>query len=183
MHRLGERIKKRRNFMQISLGELATQIGVSSSLLSQIENGKAYPSIFTLKSIAECLTTTVGELIGENEFGQENPLVQWDDKKFYRENESGCKVYSLSDYTSNRQMEVFLVTMDGGSTSHETLDSHHGQEIWHVLQGEVHLKTVNGNIILKKGDTYYNQSCEDREIHNEAKGEARVLWTLTPPLQ
>ncbi|KAB2822721.1 MAG: helix-turn-helix transcriptional regulator, partial [Paludibacter sp.] len=67
MNRIGERIKRKRDQFKLNLNELAKRVGISSSALSQIENGKAFPTIITLKSIADQLQTTVGELIGENE--------------------------------------------------------------------------------------------------------------------
>ena len=67
MQRIGERIKSKREQLGLQLNELAKKVGVSSSALSQIEKAKSFPTIITLKLIAENLQTTVGELIGENE--------------------------------------------------------------------------------------------------------------------
>ena len=67
MKRIGGRIKKRRELLHLHLNELAEKVAISSSALSQIENSKSYPSVLTLKSIADALHTTIGELVGENE--------------------------------------------------------------------------------------------------------------------
>ena len=64
MDKIGLRVKKHREIKKISLTDLAKQVGVTASCLSQIEKGKAFPSILTLKLIADNLNTTVGELIG-----------------------------------------------------------------------------------------------------------------------
>ena len=66
MKRIGERIRQKRELLGLQLKVLSKKVGISSSALSQIEKAKAFPSIITLKSIAENLHTTVGELIGEN---------------------------------------------------------------------------------------------------------------------
>ena len=68
MHRMGERIRARRENLGIQVNDLAGMIGVTPSLVSQIERAKAFPSILTLKKISDALQTTVGELIGENSF-------------------------------------------------------------------------------------------------------------------
>ncbi len=86
MIRLGERIKKRREQLNLQLGELASRIGVSASAMSQIEKAKSFPSIITLKNIAESLHTTVGELIGENESLANNPVVKRDEMEFVDQN-------------------------------------------------------------------------------------------------
>ena len=68
MNRLGARIKRKREMLSLPLSDLSKKVGISASALSQIENSKAFPSIVTLKSIANSLYTTVGELIGEHEY-------------------------------------------------------------------------------------------------------------------
>ena len=49
--KLGSNIKKFRNIKKLSLKDLAEEIDVSPSMLSQIESGKANPSLNTLKLI------------------------------------------------------------------------------------------------------------------------------------
>ena len=78
----GIRIKKKREAMGFLVKDLSAQIGVTSSLISQIEKGKAYPSIVTLKKIAVALQTTVGELIGEHENLSQNPLLKPNERRF-----------------------------------------------------------------------------------------------------
>jgi XRE family transcriptional regulator, regulator of sulfur utilization len=56
MKRLGERIKRKRESLHMQLNELAKKVGISSSALSQIEKAKAFPSVITLKSIADSFT-------------------------------------------------------------------------------------------------------------------------------
>ena len=56
---IGERIKKKRNEKGFSLRELAGKVDLSASFLSQIEQGKASPSIENLKKIANYLEVKV----------------------------------------------------------------------------------------------------------------------------
>ena len=66
MNRIGERIKRKRELLNLPLSDLARKVGISASALSQIENAKAFPSIITLKTIAELLYTSFGVLMGVN---------------------------------------------------------------------------------------------------------------------
>jgi transcriptional regulator with XRE-family HTH domain/mannose-6-phosphate isomerase-like protein (cupin superfamily) len=52
---IGGKLRAARNMRGLSLRELATQAEVSPSLISQIENGKANPSVMTLHTIAASL--------------------------------------------------------------------------------------------------------------------------------
>ena len=59
---LGPRLKEIRTKTGISLREVARQLDVSPSFLSQIENGKSQPSVATLYAIAKLLGVSVDVL-------------------------------------------------------------------------------------------------------------------------
>jgi transcriptional regulator with XRE-family HTH domain len=59
---VGERLRTHRTDTGMSLRELARQVGVSPSLISQIEHGKATPSVATLYSIVSILDVSLDEL-------------------------------------------------------------------------------------------------------------------------
>jgi transcriptional regulator with XRE-family HTH domain len=56
---VGEKLRAARRSQNLSLRELAAKAEVSASLLSQIENGKANPSVRSLYGIAEALSLPV----------------------------------------------------------------------------------------------------------------------------
>ncbi len=56
---IGEKLRAAREREKISLRELATKADMSASMLSQIENGKAYPSVRSMYSIAAALALPV----------------------------------------------------------------------------------------------------------------------------
>jgi predicted transcriptional regulator len=75
---MGEQIKQRRESLNIQTTELARLIGVTSSLISQIEKAKAFPTVFALKKkFADALLTTVGKLIGEKETLSKNAMMRF----------------------------------------------------------------------------------------------------------
>ena len=60
---LGKRIKFYRNKKGLTQAKLADLAHVSNGLIGQIETGKTYPSIPSLKSIAEALGVTISKLL------------------------------------------------------------------------------------------------------------------------
>jgi transcriptional regulator with XRE-family HTH domain len=60
---LGHRLREAREQKKIGLRELARRLGVSASLISQIETGKTEPSINTLFSIVSELELSVNEIV------------------------------------------------------------------------------------------------------------------------
>ena len=59
---LGARLKHHRQLSGMSLRELARQLGVSPSFVSQLENSKSQPSVATLYSISQLLDVSIDEL-------------------------------------------------------------------------------------------------------------------------
>jgi len=66
MFGLGEKLRTIRLNQNLSLRELAAKAELSASLLSQIENGKANPSVRSLYSIADALSLPVDYFFPKN---------------------------------------------------------------------------------------------------------------------
>ena len=133
---MGDRIKKRRESLNIQASELANSIGVSASLISQIERAKAYPSILTLKKIADALHITVGELIGEQSSLNSHPVVKHSQKKFVKKNKTGTRSYLLSHHDQSKLMDPFLLDFkEAGDSSDIMTTRNPGQEYLYVLEG------------------------------------------------
>lgn len=181
MKRLGERIKKRREYLKLQLNDLAKKVGISPSALSQIEKAKAFPSITNLKSIADNLITTVGELIGENETLGKNPLVKCAEMKFVLENDSGAALYLLSHHDQGKQMETYFIRFKAKAVSDGFMRNHPGQEFLYVLSGEIEVKLDEDKFILNKGDSFYYNSNIPHKITNFNESRSEILWIVTPP--
>lgn len=70
---LGARLKHRRQLSGMSLREVARQLGVSPSFVSQLENGKSQPSVATLYSISQLLDVSIDELFSTGELPGSGP--------------------------------------------------------------------------------------------------------------
>src|SRR5438094_968970 len=60
---VGAAIRAARTSAELTLGQVARGCGLSVAFLSQLENGKAMPSVLTLHRIARTLGTTAHELL------------------------------------------------------------------------------------------------------------------------
>jgi transcriptional regulator with XRE-family HTH domain len=70
---VGEGLRKHRQDAGMSLRALAREVGVSPSLISQIEHGKATPSVATLYAIVSKLGISLDELFFDNPRGAAAP--------------------------------------------------------------------------------------------------------------
>ncbi len=181
MKRLGERIKKRREYLKMQLNDLAKKVGISPSALSQIEKAKAFPSLTTLKNISENLITTVGELIGENETLNKNPLLESSEKKFVQKNESGASLYLLSHHDPGKQMETYYVELKSGARADDFMKTHPGQEFIYVISGKLKILLDEVEYTLQKGDSFYFNSNISHSVSNKQVKRAELIWIVTPP--
>jgi transcriptional regulator with XRE-family HTH domain len=180
MQRIGERIKKKREFRNLHLNELAEKVGISPSALSQIEKAKSFPSVVTLKSIAENLHTTVGELIGENESLANNPVVYRQDIKYIDQTSSGTKIYLLSHHDMNKQMDTYLLRFAKNSNISEYFANSKGQVFCYILSGQIRFVLDDKSFDLNIGDSMYFNAKSDYRVDNISELDADVLWVQSP---
>ena len=179
MHRMGERIKKRRESLNIQTNDLANSVGVTSSLISQIERAKAFPSILTLKKIADALQITVGEIIGENATYIENPLLTLSERKFAKKNKNGANVYLLSHHDPLKQMDPFIINFDIKGNSKEIMTPNNPrQEFCYVLNGSFDVVLNEKTYRLNQGDSFYFISNQKHLFTNVSNVKAQLLWVV-----
>ncbi len=181
MDKIGERVRIRREHKTMHLNELAEKVGVTKSCLSQIENGKSFPSIFTLKKIADSLNTTIGDLVGEKERLEFNPLITLKNRKFVKTNDSGASLFLLSHHDPNKQMETYFIRFNGNSDSTDLIDNHHGQAFCYIINGNIEITLKTRKYLLKKGDCFYYNSFDDHLINNVNDNVSKMIWIITHP--
>lgn len=179
MKRIGERINTKRKQLNLQLNDLAKKVGISSSALSQIEKAKAFPSIITLKSIAENLQTTVGELIGENETLSKNPVVQRNDMKFVEKNETGTEIFLLAHHDLNKQMDTYFVRFVQGSDLTNLFTSNSGQIFCYVVSGKISFNLEAKNYLLQVGDSIYFNSKVPYSAINNSENTCELVWIIS----
>ena len=177
---MGKRIKRQRESLGLQIKELSIKIGVTSSLISQIEKGKAYPSIVTLKKISEALHTTVGAIIGENENLVQHPLLKPHERRFAKKNTSGTSLYMLSFHDPSKQIEPYIIKFNINSDSEGIMTSNFpGQEFCFVLKGSFEATINKKQYNLKEGDGFYFNSNRTHLFKNIGPDKAELLWIIT----
>lgn len=181
MDQMGKRIKMRREILGFQVKELSTKIGVTSSLISQIERGKAFPSIVTLKKLAEALKIRVGDLIGENENLIEHPLLKSSERRFVKKNKKGTSLHLLSYHDPSKQIEPYIIQFEKNSDSKGIMTSNFpGQEFCFVLSGCFNAKINEEQYRLNEGDGFYFDSSQSHLFKNISDNKAEILWIITP---
>ncbi|HLP04871.1 MAG TPA: XRE family transcriptional regulator [Paludibacter sp.] len=178
MEKIGERIKRKRESKAMQLNDLAKKVGITSSALSQIERAKTYPSILTLKLIAQCLQTTVGELIGENEATLNDPVFRKEENVMICENESGAEMFLLSQHDLSKQVDPFLLRFQEKSNSTDLFKTVSGYLYAFMLSGEIQFELDSKSYVLQPGDSIYFNTKRNFRFENIFKGTSEILCVL-----
>ena len=128
MSSIGERIKKSRNDKGLSLRELASRVDLSASFLSQIEQGKASPSIENLKKIATSLDVKVSYLIEDEEETKNMEVVKRNERKYIESVDSNTKMALLTTSNIDKTMEPILYEIGPNGESGRSFYTHNGEE-------------------------------------------------------
>lgn len=181
MKLIGVNIKRLREARKLSLRELAKRLNVSASFLSQIETGKASPSLSTLKDIADQLNTTIGRLFGEEPGLHPDPVLRASQMQAKKLSTDGIRMTLLTSPDNNKQMEPLLFKLDKGAISGDSQYKHYGQEFVLVLKGALEIMLNEMRYTLQKGDSIYFNSSTPHQFRNADRGETEAIWVITPP--
>jgi len=183
--RVGERIKQIREDQALSLEEFATRVGLSPSVLNQIENHLVSPPLGTLIKIARALNLSVSDFFGEG--GKSYSLVRKDERKKVSRFASkegvsyGYSYESLGYDKKDRKMEPFLVSLQKTPMEPKNLSSHPGEEFIYVLEGRVLVQLGEHQDILEVNDSiYYDATIPHRVSCYEAE-TAKIVAVIWAP--
>src|SRR3984885_16387286 len=72
---VGSLIRRERQHQGLSLRELARRVGVSATMLSQVETGRTRPSVSTIYAIASELALSIDALLSGDEAAVTDPVA------------------------------------------------------------------------------------------------------------
>jgi transcriptional regulator with XRE-family HTH domain len=197
---LGLRLREARAARGLSVRALGEAVGVSASMISQIETGKSRPSVSTLYAITTALEISVEELFaspaqeGETQDGEKGaeperaaasarlksgPLVR-PDQRAQLTLDSGVTWELLGDLPG-RPFDFLRMTYPPGAHSSVTggLMRHAGCEYGLLLSGELVLTLGFEEFRLRAGDSVSFESSIPHGYRNEGDEPAVGVWFVT----
>ena len=191
---IGSRLRDARLERGLSLRSVAQDLGVSASLISQVETGKTQPSVSTLYALVTHLGISMDELLGVNPiaavtpetvgglppFPAESstlPAVQRAGENPVLEMENGVHWERLA-VGEGGPADALLVSYDPGASSsiEGKLMRHSGMEYAYILEGEITLQLEFSAHVLRAGDSLQFDSVRPHLYSNLGAGVARGIW-------
>lgn len=169
--RVGRLIRERRTRLGMSLRTLAARAGFSPSFLSQVERGRASPSIASLERLAQALGTTLGELLRVTPAAV---VTRAGERAELSSAWSHAQVEALGPAGPGRAFESMMITLDPGGRSGK-MSVHGGEEFAIVFAGEVRLTLGDDAYCLTPGDAATFSAELPHAWENLGEGAARIV--------
>ena len=180
----GERLRKLRTNSEVSVWELAEQVGVSRSFIYQLQRDEVSPSFSTLKEIARVLDVSTSVLV-DSEISSEWILVRENERKAMVTDQEGVHLDLplFRGPRSHRLMPVFF-RLDPGATFRNTISHQDSEELVMIHEGVVTAVSGENMIQITKGDTAYFllQNLETLSNHGQQSASGLIIVTPTGQL-
>jgi quercetin dioxygenase-like cupin family protein len=168
-------------------------VGVSASLISQVETGKTQPSVSTLYALSTYLGLSIDDLLRarapavnsskvasadtEGLNGRISPVVQHAADNPSLEMDNGVRWERLAISESDVAEPLLVTYAPGASSSIEgKLMRHSGFEFAYILEGELTLHLEFETYALKAGDSLQFDSTRPHMYANSGTETARGVW-------
>jgi transcriptional regulator with XRE-family HTH domain len=197
-HEIGQRLAALRRQRGIKVSALAREVGVSPSLVSQIERGQSRPSVSTLFGLAEALRVPVDAFLRDHEpdalrdpgsaaQAQEDStaarratrnryLVRRRDRDVI-EIEGGVRWESLTPRQSD-DLEFLELVYAPNAQSSPTLYRHPGEEMVLVLSGQLDIYVGFERFRLEPGDSIEFPSSMPHRYVNPTDETVRAVTVI-----
>jgi transcriptional regulator with XRE-family HTH domain len=181
---IGDRLREERVKSGISQRELARRLGLSASMISQLESGMSKPSVGTLYAIVTELDVSLDKVIRGQDFPEPgapaeltvNPLVHPDERQAI-ELASGVRWEELTA-SSEDGVDFLHATYEvgGASTPDQSLMRHHGREYGYIMSGTLGIQIGFQEYELNPGDSIAFDSTLPHRLYNKCDQPVKAIW-------
>jgi DNA-binding transcriptional MerR regulator len=176
---LGERMRRLRTAKDLSIRQLAVQVGMSPSYLSSIERAGATPTLASIQKIAAVLGSSVQSILApDEEQPRSSPLMRAAERRVL---ESGPRATRIEDLSAaGSQLESLAMTLEPGAGSEGAIE-HEGEEFVYILSGRLQV-TLDGVDVYELGphDSMSFASTRPHHWMNYGDENVELLWINTP---
>lgn len=196
---IGDQLRARRRERGLSLRDLADRLGVSPSLISQIERGRANPSVSTLYAIAAELDASLDELLFNDRRPAERPIVpagatdspappepalspespplQPSRSRKHIRLASGVIWERLTTVSEPGVEFLYVIYEVGGASSpDDAFQRHAGHEWGYVISGELQVTIGFDEYLLEPGDAISIDSRIPHRLANVGETPVHAIW-------
>ena len=189
---IGALLRDARIKRSLSLRTLAAEIGVSASLISQVETGKTQPSVSTLYALSNFLGLSIDDLLSNSstssnsvttiatsptQWAPIHSVVQHAEDNPTLEMDNGVRWERLATNEAGIVEPLLVTYAPGASSSIEgKLMRHSGFEYAYIIEGQLSLTLEFETFVLSAGDSLQFDSVRPHMYTNHGTSVARGVW-------
>jgi transcriptional regulator with XRE-family HTH domain len=186
---LGARLRQARERKGFTVRGLARYVGVSPSLVSQVERGRVMPSVGTLYSIANQLELLVDDLFRDaGRSGKSERAAALNDATDPIQRPSNRRTIRLAEGVRwerltprpDPEVEFLYVVYEAGAEScdKDSLIRHGGKEYAYIINGRLGLKVGFEEFELGPGDSITFDAQMPHRLWTVGKKPAEAIWVV-----
>ena len=182
---IGREVRAHRRQKKITVAEFAQLTGISTGMISKIENGNTSPSLSTLQTLSDALGVTLTSFF--RRFEESRTAIHTKAGEGVEMERAGTRAghqYNLLGHigsnASGVMVEPYLITLNEESDIFPTFQ-HDGIETLYMLEGEVSYRHGDHLYVLQPGDTLFFDADAPHGPEILHKLPARYLSVISYP--
>jgi transcriptional regulator with XRE-family HTH domain len=184
---VSNRLRQARLAQRVTLRTLAGRIGVSPSLISQIETGKVKPSVNTLYTLAVELDLSVDEVLFGGDLAAPEAVRETDAAVCVQRAGARASVevapgvlWERLTGASEAGVDFLSLVYAPGSESAPKGTSHrHGGREWgYVISGTLQVEVAGSTHVLGPADSIAFSSTDPHRLCNPGNTDTRAIWFI-----
>jgi transcriptional regulator with XRE-family HTH domain len=154
---IGFQVRRLRKSIDLTVAELGAAAGISTGMLSKIENGSISPSLGTLEALARALNAPISQLFAETDERRDCSFVKSGaGVRIERRGTKAGHLYDLLGHSLGGSIgvEPYLITLAERAAPY-THFRHAGVEFIYMLSGKVRYRHGDRTYMMEPGDALF----------------------------
>jgi transcriptional regulator with XRE-family HTH domain len=154
---IGAEVRRLRKDLDLTVAELGAAAGISTGMLSKIENGSISASVITLSALARALNVPISRLFSETDEQRDCSFVKaGQGVRIERRGSKAGHLYDLLGHSLGGPIvvEPYLITLKHDAVPY-TEFRHAGIELIYMLTGKVRYRHADRSYVMEPGDALF----------------------------
>jgi transcriptional regulator with XRE-family HTH domain len=176
---LCRRVRELRKKKAWTLDEMSAACGVSRSMLSEIERGRANPTLAVAYRIALAFGMSLGDLVEVPSAVHRIDVIRGDDRTYHFRSDRQCRIRTLSPLPLEKAVEFYEIVLHPGGTLGSCPHFKGARELLTVQRGRVRVGSGAEAVELNGGDSAHYPADVAHSIKNLGRDDAVLFVVVT----
>jgi len=176
---LRTRVCELRKKKRWTLEEMSAACGVSRSMLSEIERGRANPTLAVAYRIALAFGMSLGDLVEGAAAPHRVDVIRANDPTYHFRSDPSCRIRTLSPLPLEKAVEFYEIVLCAGASLPSAPHFEGSRELLTVHQGHARVCSGDETVELRAGDSAHYPADVSHSIENLGRRDAVLFLVVT----